>query len=143
MNDLLSTLQSFEGLMLAIVIFSAGIGIGAAVVQIISIFRRGAQDAVTSTPVWGLLVVFAGCAAYLLWQMHGNPVLSALAATLAGSSSISLLVSINSRRLLAEVAAQRRQDSAGDTELALQGAAQTLRERLRTARQQRGETPLD
>lgn len=139
MNELLASLNSLEGLMLAIVIFAAGIGIGAAVVQINSILRRGAQDAVTSNGVWLLLVVFASSATFLLWQTHGNPVLPAVAATLAVSSCLSLLVSMNSRKLLAEVAERRRQESGDDSEASLQGVAQALRERLRDARRQRGE----
>lgn len=139
MTELLSPLQSLEGLMLAVVIFSSGIGIGAAVVQVISIMRRGAHDAVTSSGVWALLVVFAGGAAYLLWQTQDNPVLPAVAATLAISSCASLLVSVNSRQLLADVAERRRLENVGDAQAELQGAAQTLRERLRSARQQRGE----
>lgn len=138
MRELLVSLNSLEGLMLAIVIFAAGIGIGAAVVQINSILRRGAQDAVTSNGVWLLLVVFAGSATFLLWQTHGNPVLPAVAATLAVSSCLSLLVSMNSRKLLAEVAERRRQESGGKPTAELLGAAQVLQERLRTARQQRG-----
>lgn len=139
MRDVLALLSSLEGLMLAIVIFAAGIGIGAAVVQINSILRRGAQDAVTSNGVWLLLVIFSGSATFLLWQTHGNPVLPAVAATLAVSSCLSLLVSMNSRKLLAEVAERRRQESGGNSEASLQGVAQALRERLRDARQQRGE----
>lgn len=137
MNELLASLNSLEGVMLAIVIFAAGIGIGAAVVQVNSIFRRGAHDAVTSNGVWLLLVVFASSATFLLWQSHGNPVLPAVAATLAVSSCLSLLVSLNSRKLLTEVAERRRQESGGKPPAELLGAAQALQERLRTARQQR------
>lgn len=138
MSELLGGLQSVEGLMLAIVIFASGIGIGAAIVQVISILRRGAEDAVTSNGVWGLLVLFAGSASYLLWQTHSNPVPSAVAATLAVSACVSLLVSLNARKLLATVAEKRRLENAGDTTVELQGAAQLLQERLHAARRQRG-----
>lgn len=137
MSELLSLLHSVEGMMLAIIIVSSGIGIGAALVQVVSILRRGARDAVTSNGVWGLLVIYAGGASYLLWQTHANPVLAAVAAALAVSSCLSFLVSLRARRLLAEVAQQRRQELSGAGDASLQGAAQGLRERLRTARRQR------
>lgn len=143
MQSLLGTylqiLQSEDGLLLGLIIFSSGIGIGAAVIQINSIVSRQANDAVTSLITWMLLLAFALSAIYYLWQSSINVVVQLLIGTLAFSSATCLAVSFTARKRLAEVASARRPPS---DEHLLQDfqvlrTARTLRKRLRLAREQR------
>ncbi|MGE5491631.1 MAG: hypothetical protein ACM31P_10145 [Actinomycetota bacterium] len=139
MEELLAILQSRDGLMLGLIIFSSGIGIGASVVQINSILRRKASDAVTSIITWALLLAFSLAATYYLWHTSENLVLPLTIGTLAISSAIGLIVSIGARRRLAEVEAARRQPQDEDLlqTFAVKYTALNLRRRLQAAREQR------
>ncbi|MBI2307282.1 MAG: hypothetical protein HYU78_08255 [Rhodocyclales bacterium] len=132
-------LQSDDALLLGLIIFSSGVGIGAAVIQINSIVSRQANDAVTSVITWMLLLAFSLSAIYYLWHSSANVIIPLLIGTLALSSAAGLAVSLNARKRLAEVAAARRQPN---DETLLQDyqvlrTASALRKRLRLARQQR------
>lgn len=139
MEELLAILQSRDGLMLGLIIFSSGIGIGASVVQINSILRRKASDAVTSIITWALLLAFSLAATYYLWHTSENLALPLTIGTLAISSAIGLIVSIGARRRLAEVEAARRQPQDEDLlqTFAVKYTALNLRRRLQAAREQR------
>lgn len=132
-------LQSDDALLLGLIIFSSGVGIGAAVIQINSIISRQANDAVTSVITWMLLLAFSLTAVYYLWHSSVNAIIPLLIGTLALSSAAGLAVSINARKRLAEVAAARRQpsDEALLQEYKVLRTASELRKRLRLARQQR------
>lgn len=132
-------LHSEDALLLGLIIFSSGIGIGAAVIQVNSILTRQANDAATSVVTWMLLFAFSLSAIYYLWHASVNVILPLLIGTLALSSVAGLAVSLNARRRLAEVAAARRRPN---DERLLQDyqvlrTASELRRRLRLARQQR------
>lgn len=139
MEELLAILQSRDGLILGLIIFSSGIGIGASVVQINSILQRKASDAVTSIITWALLLAFSLAATYYLWHTSENLVLPLTIGTLAISSAIGLIVSIGARKRLAEVEAARRQPQDHDLlqTFAVKYTALSLRRRLQAAREQR------
>lgn len=139
MEELLAILQSRDGLMLGLIIFSSGIGIGASVVQINSILRRKASDAVTSIITWALLFAFSLAATYYLWHTSENLVLPLTIGTLAISSAVGLVVSVGARQRLAEVEAARRQPQDEDLlqTFAVKYTALSLRRRLQAAREQR------
>lgn len=132
-------LQSDDGLLLGLIIFSSGVGIGAAVIQINSIVSRQANDAVTSVITWMLLLAFSLSAIYYLWHSAVNVIIPLLIGTLALSSVAGLAVSLNARKRLAEVAAARRQPSDENLlqDYQVLRTASELRKRLRLARQQR------
>ncbi|HZX32633.1 MAG TPA: hypothetical protein VFF03_14865 [Rhodocyclaceae bacterium] len=139
MEELLALLHTPDGLMLGLIIFSSGIGIGASVVQINSILRRKASDAVTSIITWALLLAFSLAATYYLWHSSENLILPATIGTLALSSAVGLAVSIGARKRLAEVEAARRQPQDQDLlqTFAVKYTALSLRRRLQAAREQR------
>lgn len=136
MVEILSILLSPDGLVLALVIFSSGVGIGASVVQINSIVNRKASDAATSIITWMLLFAFSLATTYYLWRATENIVLPLLISTLAASSVASLVVSFAARQRLAEVESDRR--CLSPAELlppdAVLRASLLLRERVRAAR---------
>ena len=132
-------LQSDDGLLLGLIIFSSGVGIGAAVIQINSIVSRQANDAVTSVITWMLLLAFSLSAIYYLWHSSVNAIIPLLIGTLALSSAAGLAVSLNARKRLAEVATARRRPSDENLlqDYQVLRTASELRKRLRLARQQR------
>lgn len=139
MADLLDILRSPDGLVLALIIFSSGIGIGAAVVQINSILNRQASDAVTSVITWMLLLAFSLATAYHLWYSSDNLVLPMVIGALAASAAAGLAVSIGARRRLAEVENARLRPSEAELQqsFAIMRTARDLRQRIRAAREQR------
>ncbi len=139
MEELLNTLRSPDGLVLATLIFSCGIGIGAAVVQINSILRRKASDAATSVITWALFLAFSLSASYYLWHSTENLILPSLIGVLAVSSAVGLLVSIHARGQLAAVEIARRHSENVELEQTANvlRAAFRLKRRVRAARTQR------
>lgn len=139
LDNYLQIVQTQEGLLLALIIFSSGIGIGAAIIQINSIRSRKGSDAATSVVTWMLLLTFSLTMIYYLWHISANLVLPLLLGALALSSAAGLAISFRARHQLAAIAEARRQPS--DTALLqdynLARAASSLRKRLRSAREQR------
>lgn len=139
LNELLHFAATPEGMLLSLVIFSCGIGVGAALIQVNSIATRGAVDAVTSIGTWVLLLAFSAAATYYLWELTSNLVPSMITGLLGASSLAGLFVSVAARRRLAEVAESRRQpaDEEALQNYTLKRTAFHLRERMRRARGQR------